>query len=284
MNAVGSFFRSIYKNKRAFVGFLILLIFVFSATLGSYLVPLDTTTRFSNRYLPPSWEYPLGTDMQGRSTFALLVHGSRDVLFIGFMSAIFAILLGFTLGALVGFVGGWVDRAVDFVANIFLTLPQVPVLLILSAFIKVSHPVTLSLIIGGLSWAQLARVVRSQIMSLKHREFISICRIMGFSNLYIIFVEMLPNLVSYLAISFIQSMQAAINMSTLLIMMGFAPFSVTHWGTLQAASQAAAAGSFAPKTLLYMFSPMVCFSLLSTACVLFASGLDEALNPRLRGH
>ena len=80
MNAVGSFFRSIYKNKRAFVGFLILLIFVFSATLGPYLVPLDTTTRFSNRYLPPYWEYPMGTDMQGRRTFALLVHCSLDVL------------------------------------------------------------------------------------------------------------------------------------------------------------------------------------------------------------
>ncbi|NLB39536.1 MAG: ABC transporter permease subunit, partial [Clostridiales bacterium] len=160
----------------------------------------------------------------------------------------------------------------------------IPILLVISAFIKISHPVMLSLVIAFLSWAQLCRVVRAQIMSLKNREFITICEVMGFKKLYIIFVEMLPNVVSYLAIAFIQGMQQAINMSTLLILMGFSPFTVTHWGTIQATATAAAAGAFSPKTLLYLFSPMVCFSLLSTACVLFASGLDEALNPRLRGH
>ena len=283
MKAIGSFFVSIYRNKRAFLGFLILLMFAFFATVGPSLFPLKSAG-FGNRYQGISWEYPLGTDYRGNDTFAQLVHGSRDVLSIGLMAAFFSMLIGFTLGALAGFIGGWVDRIVEFVANIFLTLPQIPVLLIISAFISVSSNVVLALVIAFMSWAQLCRVVRSQIMSLKNREFISICRVMGFNNFYIIFVEMLPNLVSYLAIAFIQSMQSAINMSTLLIMMGFAPFSATHWGTLQATAQAAAGGAFAPKMLLFLFAPMACFSLLSTACVLFASGLDEALNPRLRGH
>ncbi len=93
--------------------------------------------------------------------------------------------------------GGWVDRIIEFIANIFLTLPQIPVLLILSAFISVSNQLVMSLIIAFLSWAQLCRMVRSQMMSLKNREFISVCRVMGFSKLYIIVVEMLPNMVSY---------------------------------------------------------------------------------------
>lgn len=283
MRALGSFFVSIYRNKRSFVGFLILMMFVFFATVGPEIITIKEFG-FSGRYQGPSWEHILGTDYQGRDIFGLLVHGSRDVLYIGFCSALFSIIIGFLLGAIAGFVGGWVDRIIEFVANIFLTLPQIPVLLIISAFISVSNQLVMSLIIAFLSWAQLCRMVRSQMMSLKKREFISVCRVMGFSKLYIIVVEMLPNMVSYLAIAFIQSMQSAINMSTLLIMMGFAPFSASHWGTLQTTAQNAAAGAFAPKMLLFLFSPMACFALLSTSCVLFASGLDEALNPRLRGH
>ena len=282
MRAIGSFFVSIYRNKRAFIGFMILIMFAFFATVGPNIIPIKEFG-FMERYKGPSLEHILGTDYQGRDIFGLLVHGSRDVLSIGVTAAAFAILIGFLLGALAGFAGGWVDRIIEFTANIFLTLPQIPILLIISAFISVANTVVMSLVIAFLSWAQLCRMVRSQIMSLKNREFISVCRVMGFSRLYIIFVEMLPNVISYLVIAFIQAMQSSINMSTLLIMLGFAPFTASHWGTLQTTAQNAAAGAFAPKMLLFLFSPMACFALLSTACVLFASGLDEALNPRLRG-
>ena len=172
------------------------MMFVFFATVGPEIIPIREFG-FSGRYQGPSWEHILGTDYQGRDIFGLLVHGSRDVLYIGFCSALFSILIGFLLGAIAGFVGGWVDRIIEFIANIFLTLPQIPVLLILSAFISVSNQLVMSLIIAFLSWAQLCRMVRSQMMSLKNREFISVCRVMGFSKLYIIVVEMLPNMVSY---------------------------------------------------------------------------------------
>jgi peptide/nickel transport system permease protein len=281
MKAIGSFFLSIYKNKRAFTGFIILMMFIIMATIGPELITIEKGS-FGNRYKGISREHILGTDYQGRDTFALVVHGSRDVLSIGVLTAIFSMTLGFLIGSLAGFVGGWLDRAIEFLANVFLTLPQIPVLLIISAFVPVSNKLVMALVIAFLSWAQLARMVRSQIMSLKHREFISVYRVMGFSSLHIIVVEMLPNMISYLAIAFIQNMQSAINMSTLLIMLGFAPFSASHWGTLQMTAQNAAAGAFAPKMLLFLFTPMACFALLSTSCVLFASGLDEALNPRLR--
>ena len=283
MKAIGSFFVSIYRNKRAFAGFLILMMFVFFATIGPNIIEIRNFG-FSERYKGPSWEHILGTDYQGRDIFALLVHGSRDVLSIGALAACFSMVLGFLLGSFAGFAGGWVDRLIDFLANVFLTLPQIPVLLILSAFIPVSSKVVMAMVIAFLSWAQLCRMVRAQVMSLKNREFISVYQVMGFSRLYIIVVEMLPNMVSYLAIAFIQNMTASINMSTLLIMLGFAPFSPSHWGTLQTTAQNAAAGAFAPKMLIFLFAPMACFALLSTSCVLFASGLDEALNPRLRRH
>jgi peptide/nickel transport system permease protein len=284
MGAVKSFFLSICRNRRAFAGFLILSAFILVAIVGPLVCTLDMKTDFARRYLSPSFDHLLGTDYVGRDILIQLVYGARDVLFIGILGALGTILVGFTIGAVAGFSGRSIDGLIMFVTNLFLTIPRFPVMLILAAFIKLSHPLILVGVIASLSWASLARSIRSQILSLKQREFITVCTVMGYNRFQIIFSELLPNLVSYLAISFVYAMQGAINDSSILIMMGFAPFAPTHWGTIQNIAISQAAGAFEPKTFIYLFSPIVCFTLLQTASVFFAGGLDEALNPRLRSH
>lgn len=284
MSPIRSFFISIYRNKRAFVGFVVLSVFLLAAVFGPMVSKLDTETDFSQRYQPPSSEHLLGTDYVGRDILVQLVYGARDVLFIGILGALGTVVIGFSIGALAGFSGRRTDSVIMFVTNLLLTIPTFPIMLILSAFIKVSHPLVLIGIIAALSWASLARAIRSQILSLKQREFITVCTVMGYNRFQIIFTELLPNLASYLAISFVYAMQSAINSSTVLIMLGFAPFAPTHWGTIQNIAISQAAGAFEPKTLIYLFSPIVCFTLLQTSGFFFASGLDDALNPRLRSH
>jgi peptide/nickel transport system permease protein len=284
MDTVKSFFVTIYRNKRAFVGFVILAAFILTAAVGPMVCTLDVKTDFARRYLSPSFEHLLGTDYVGRDLLVQLVYGARDVLFIGILGGLATVLVGFTLGAVSGFSGKRLDGSIMFVTNLFLTIPRFPVMLILAAFITISHPLILVAIIAALSWASLARSIRSQILSLKQREFITVCTVMGYNRFQIIFSELLPNLTSYLAISFVYAMQGAINDSSILILMGFAPFAPTHWGTIQNIAISQAAGAFEPKTFIYLFSPIVCFTLLQTASVFFAGGLDEALNPRLRSH
>jgi peptide/nickel transport system permease protein len=284
MGALKSFFRSIYRNRRAFVGFLILSAFILVAIVGPLCCSLDLKTDFAKRYQAPSWAHWLGTDYVGRDILVQLVYGARDVLFIGILGGLATVLVGFTIGAIAGYSGRRLDGLIMFVTNLFLTIPRFPIMLILSAFIKLSHPLILVGIIAALSWSSLARSIRSQILSLKQREFITVCTVMGYNRFQIIFSELLPNLVSYLAISFVYAMQGAINDSSILIMMGFAPFAPTHWGTIQNIAISQAAGAFEPRTFIYLFSPIVCFTLLQTAGVFFAGGLDEALNPRLRSH
>jgi len=284
MDAVKSFFRTIYANRRAFVGFLILSVFILAAVFGPLVCTPDKTTDFAKRYLPPSIGHLLGTDYVGRDILVQLVYGARDVLFIGILGGLATLLAGFTIGALSGYSGRSLDGGIMFVTNLFLTIPRFPIMLILSAFIKLSHPLMLVGVIACLSWASLACSVRSQILSLKQREFITVCTVMGYNRFQIIFSELLPNLVSYLAISFVYAMQNAVSDSSMLILMGFAPFAPTHWGTIQNIAISQAAGAFEPRTFIYLFSPIVCFTLLQTASVFFASGLDEALNPRLRKH
>ncbi|MEI6809092.1 MAG: ABC transporter permease [bacterium] len=284
MDAVKSFFVSIYGNKRAFAGFLVLSALVLIAAIGPLVFTLDTGTDFEGRYAPPSFHHLLGTDYVGRDLFIQLVYGARDVLIIGILGGLATVVLGFTIGAVAGYSSPSVDGKIMFVTNLFLTVPSFSLMIILAAFIKLSHPLILVAVIAGLSWASLARSVRSQILSLKHREFITVCNVMGYNRFQIIFSELLPNLVSYLAIAFVEAMRGAVNSSSMLILMGFAPFAPTHWGTIQNIAISQAAGAFEPKTLIYLFSPIVCFTLLQTASVFFAGGLDEALNPRLRKH
>lgn len=284
MGAVKSFFVSICRNRRAFVGFVVLSALILVAIVGPLVCTLDMKTDFARRYLSPSFGHLLGTDYVGRDIMIQLVYGARDVLFIGILGALGTVLVGFTIGAVAGFSGPKIDGMIMFVTNLFLTIPRFPVMLILAAFIKLSHPLILVGVIASLSWASLARSIRSQILSLKQREFITVCTVMGYNRFQIIFSELLPNLVSYLAISFVYAMQGAINDSSMLILMGFAPFAPTHWGTIQNVAISQAAGAFEPKTFIYLFSPIVCFTVLQTASVFFAGGLDEAFNPRLRSH
>ncbi|MCL2060742.1 MAG: ABC transporter permease [Oscillospiraceae bacterium] len=282
MKGAASFFRTIFNNKQAFAGMIILILFFLMATLGPVFIELKTETDFMNRYQPPSFRHPMGTDHVGRDTFAQIAHGSRDVLLIGVITAFFAITMGFIIGALAGFAGGKTDTILMFIASMFITIPAFPIQLSLTAMISVRSPFVMAGIIAAFGWAGLSRAIRAQILSQKRRDYILICRIMGLGNRHIIFKEMLPNLAPYLSITFVHSMQSAIMASVALMMMGFAPFSSTHWGTMLNLAITQTAGAIEPRTMFFLFSPIVCFILLQTGCIFFASGLDEALNPRLR--
>lgn len=280
---VKNFFRIIYENKKSFVGLIILIIFAIMATIGPEVINLDLSIKFSERYQGISAQHLLGTDFGGRDTFAQMVHGSREVLTVGALAAIFTISIGFIIGAVSGLLGGWFDVAIMFITNLFLTIPSFPIMMIMSALVKIDNPIMFAFILSIWSWGGLARSIRSQILSLKHRDFIVACRIMGMSTRHIVFKEIMPNLVSYIAINFIQIMQGAIISSVGIMTLGFAPYSPTNWGMMLNLAIQNTGGMFNSSGYLYLAAPIVCLGLFQMGCIFFANGVDEALNPRLRG-
>ncbi|MGK9250124.1 ABC transporter permease [Paenibacillus humicus] len=278
------FWRTIYRNKKSFSGVIILALFIFMAIFGPMLASLDMTVKFDNRYASPSWSHWLGTDYGGRDTLLQLVYGSRDVLTIGLFAALFTLVIGFVVGAVSGFAGGRTDTALMFVTNLFLTIPSFPVLMIVAALVQIKNPVAFSFILAVWSWAPLARAVRSQLLSLKNREFIVACRIMGLRMPYILSREILPNLTPYLAINFIMAAQGAIVASVGLMMLGLAPYSPTNWGMMIQLAVQNTGGIFNPKGYIYLISPILCLGLFQMSCIFFSNGLEEALNPRLRSN
>lgn len=276
-------FLILYRNRRAFAGFLILLGFLFMATVGPYLVPLDMTAQYDRRYLPPSPAHPLGTDFVGRDTFALIVHGSRDVLSIAFLAAVFTVAIALAVGMVAGLQGGIVDVVLMLLTNTILTVPKFPVMLVFATVFRVKDPVSLAVILSVWAWGGLARAVRSQILSLKEREFIEAARVLGLSLYHIVSRELLPNIMPYVAINFLYIMKDAITASVGLMLLGIIPFSASNWGMMLNLATKQAGAIYVPQGLYYALAPMVAIILFQLGALFFAHGLDEVFNPRLRG-
>ncbi len=276
--------RTFLSNKRAMVGAVILFLYLFMATAGPYTVKMDTSYHYEERFLPPSLKHPLGTDYVGRDVFAEIVHGSRDVLLTAALAATFAILIAITVGILAGLVGGVVDQALMMLVNIMLTIPQLPVMLIFAAVFKVSDPFSFALILAIWMWPALARAVRSQVLSLRERDFIEAARILRLGVFHIVFKEILPNIMPYVAINFVSIMRWAIVSSVAIIFLGLAPFSATNWGMMLNLATFQTGAIYVPRALSYVLSPLLAIMLLQLGGYFFASGLEEIFNPRLRAH
>ena len=291
LSAVGHFFgelgcslakglRKFFSNGKTIVGFAILVFFVLVAIFGPLLFPYNSDTDMANSYLMPSWEHPFGTDWLGRDVFRQVIAGTGSVLEIAFYPAVFTVVIGTVLGIVSGYLGGWVDKVIMAVTNIFLSIPSFPIYLLLAAIVTINTPVSLSVIISIWSWAGLCRAVRVQIMSLKERDFIQICTVMHMSKAHIIFRELLPNVFSYIAINFVMAMRNAIMASVGIMLVGLAAYDPTNWGAIINAARTK--GLMNVKNIYILLYPLICIIVFQISTLLLANGLDETLNPRLK--
>lgn len=274
--------RATVRNKVALFGAVILLAYLLMATIGPLVVHLDTVTRWEYRFQPPSWEHPLGTDHLGKDTFAQIVHGSRDVLGIAVITALFSILIAISIGAVSGYTGGKVDAVLNGGINVFLTIPPLPVMLIAAALFAVTDVVGFALLLAVWMWPGLARAVRAQILTLKEREFAEASRCLGLGTFHIVFRELIPNLMPYITIEFVRLIRGAVTASVGIMLLGLAPFSPTNWGVMLNLAMFHTGAVFVPKAIFYVLSPMAAIVILQLGSLCFARGMEEVLNPRLR--
>ena len=282
VNLYYNILRPIFKNRRALVGFTILMGFVVMAIVGPLVVPLNLKTNWKERFKPPSLEHLLGTDYGGRDIFQQIVHGSRDVLLIAALSALFAILLAVTIGITSGFLGGAVDVVLMGITDIFLTIPSFPVMMAIAAVLKVRDPFSFAAVISIWMWAGLARSIRAEVLSLKQKEFIEAAKILGLGTFHIVFREIMPNIMPYIAINFITMMRAAITASVGIMFLGIVPFKITHWGVMLNLAMFQYGAVYVPEGVHYALAPLLCIVLLEYGAVSLSHGLEEIFNPRLK--
>jgi peptide/nickel transport system permease protein len=275
------FFRLMARNRLGFAGFLIIVLYFVVSFLGPLVIPVDDTTKVDRIFERPSWRHPLGMDHQGRDVLSQVVNGGRDILTTALLTALISTAIGITLGALASVIGGGVDNLLVMVADIFMAVPQFPLLVVLAGFIQVSSMAVLALILAVLSWPGLFRAVRAQVLSLRERDYVEAAVLLGLGTWHIIFKEILPNMMSYIAISFAFSMTSAIYQQTGLVLLGLVPFSSHNWGVMISIAWTRGA-IFYRDAAVYILAPVFTIAVFQLAMVWMTRSLEEVFNPRLR--
>lgn len=273
--------RILWADKAALVGGIIVAGYLVLAIIGPYIVHVSHVQNPSNSYLPPSLRHPLGTDFFGQGILAELVVGTRPIMEVGILAAVVTVFLGVVVGLVTGYVGGALDAVLMRVVDIFLTIPGLPLIIVIASVIHTTSPVILAMILSVTAWAGLARAVRSQAMSLRSVDFMEAARVQGLPLTNIVARQLLPNVGPYVAIHFLLDVTGAIYAEVGLFLLGIAPISGTNWGIMINTAMTNGA-LYTTKSMMYLFSPMAAIVILQVSFVFFSRALDSLFNPRLR--
>ncbi len=274
------FLWALIRNRIAIVGLIIVVFFGILALVGPLLVgPYPTTFDKDDPLLEPSDRHPLGTDIQGFDNLVILVYGSRISLIIGFVSAAVAMVMGTLIGLLGGFYGGAVDQLFARFTDFFLVIPWLPFAIVLSVILGPSLTTTITAI-AIVSWPTTARVVRSQVLTLRERLFIERARAIGAGSGHILFRHILPNVMPLVFAQAVLTISVAIFTEAFLSFFGLGPPGTISWGKMIEDSWTALA--LLRGMWWYFGPPGLSITLVVLGFSMLSYGLEEILNPRLK--
>jgi peptide/nickel transport system permease protein len=269
------------------VSLFILAVLVLGVILGplAWRVPIDEID-FTARLEGPSWAHPMGTDDLGQDILARVLYGGRISLAVGFAAMMVAIFVGVLVGAVAGMAGGRIDAALMWLTDLFLSLPQLPLLLLIiylfrDALTEVVGPelgvfILIVIIIGGFNWMQVARLVRAQFFSLREKEFVEAARALGASRMRLVLRHILPNALGPVIVAATIDIAAAIIAESTLSFLGLGfPPDVPTWGRLL--FDAKDNLDFAPHWAIFP-GAMIFLTVLSINFI--GDGLRDAFDPR----
>ena len=282
LGLVAAWLANLFRHDKAgFLGLVSVVFFVSLAVLGPLVVPEPGKPDVTKIYQPPSLEHLLGTDYEGRDVLAQVLRGGRSIILVAVLAALLSTAIAITFGSLAAYLGGTVDSVTGLATDVVLTVPQFPLLVVLSAFVKLDRPWLLALLIGLLSWPTLLRAVRAQVLSLKEREYVEAARALGLSTFHILFREILPNMAPYIVMSFTIGVTAAMYAQVGLYFLGLAPLAGENWGIMLNLAWIRGA-IFFKDSVLYILAPVLAIALLQLSLVTAARSLEGLFNPRLR--
>jgi len=277
---MAEFLRAFLLNRKAAVGLAIIILYVIVALAAPLITAYDPNKRVARPHQPPSIENVMGSTRMGRDVYTQLVWGTRTSLAVGFLAGLIVTALGTVIGVTAGYFGGKIDEVLNFATNIVLVIPQLPLLLVLAAFIGEAGPLVIALIIGLTSWGWGARVTRAQALSLRRREFIEASRGLGEPAWRMILFELLPNLLSIISLNFIGSVIYTIITEATLEFLGLGDPLAVSWGTMLYNAQITAAISVGAWWEL--LAPCAAIATIGIGLSLVNFGVDEVSNPRVR--
>lgn len=233
------------------------------------------------RFGEPTWDHPLGTESNGRDMLAVLLVGAPRSLSIGLIAASVGMFIGILLGFTAGYMGGWVDSVIRTISDSIIVIPALAVLIVIAAYVRTVSIESMALLLALFAWPAPTRYIRAQVLSMRERGYVNMARISGASSFDIMFKEMMPNMLPYLAASFTGNVSGAILAASSLEALGLGPTRIPTLGmTIFYAIRAAA---ILRGMWWWWGPPILILIILFTGLFLMNIGLDEIANPRLRG-
>jgi peptide/nickel transport system permease protein len=275
------FWAAFRKDKMGMAGLVILVFFAAVAIFALFADKTGTevTKATGPRFASPSLEYPLGTDDQGRSVLTLVIQGAPVSLLVGLTATVITMFIGSIVGLVAGFRGSWIDVVLMRITDWGLVIPWL-VLAIALASIFGQNLSIIILVIGLTTWPSTARLVRSQVLSVRERPYVERSRALGASNSYLISRHILPNVMPVIMANTVLIVAIAILSETALSFLGLGdPLSVS-WGQILEQAQDGAAAT--RGAWWWLGAPGVCIVLVVLAFTLIGFALDQIINPRLR--
>ena len=271
------------RNKGMAIGSFILLMLVIFTVYGTFTADLKHAYPLSVRSKqPPSWEYPLGTDFFGRDLYVAMVVGLRETAIIGLLAGAVGTLIGVVLGFISAYFGGWLDFSIKGICQILIPIPALLIQVIIAGSLDKRDVTiyTMAFVVVLLSWMGTTLVIRAQVLTMKERQFVSVAKLSGMGDVGIIFSEILPNLLPFIAAQFVNMCFYAVFASFFLAVLGLGPLREPLLGNTIWAAQGQSA--FFNGWWWWPMAPAVALVLILGSLALINMGMDELANPRVR--
>ncbi len=276
------------RSPKIVVGMCLSVVFLLLAIVGPLVAPYNPSTSVSTTNgtpMPPSAAHLLGTTQVQQDVLSQLLVGGRSTILVSLIAGVAATALAVLFGLSAGYFGGWGDDLLSMLANIFLVLPALPLLIVIFGFLgKGASPndAVIGVIIAITGWAFGARQLRAQTLSMRSRDFVDSARIIGEKSWRIMAFEILPNLIPVVATSFLFTVIYGVGTYTALSFLGVLSTSHWSWGTMLYWAQSAQAAQQVHLEWWWFLPPGLAVGLFGTGLALLNFGIDEFVNPRLR--
>jgi peptide/nickel transport system permease protein len=272
---------AIGANKMLVAGiFVLLLVLLFGVAGSGFVTRAQADVGAGRPARPPDLQHLLGTDQQGRDVLANLIFGTPATLKIGVIAGIIGVTVGTLLGLYAGYVGGAGDAVIRLLIDVFLTIPNLMVLIVIASMLSGVSVEQMGLIIAAWAWMWPARTVRSQVLTIRERAYVQVSRLNGMSSLAIIVRELMPNLLPFVAASLVGTIAAAILASIGLSALGLGPQNepslglTIYWAIFY--------GALIRQLWWWFVPPIIVTIVLFVGLFMTTAGLDKIANPRLR--
>lgn len=269
-----------HGNPPAIIGGFLMTIILLGALFAPVLSTHDPDKRVARPHVAPSADHILGSTRNGRDVYSQVLQGARKTLSVALFAGIIATVIAVSVGVTSGYFGGKIDEWMNFATNVFLVFPQLPLLIVLAAFLGQVSSVVIAVLLGVTSWPWGARVIRSQTMAIRSKEFIISAEVMGESKVRIILVEILPNLISIVFGGFLGTVIYAMGAEAALGFLGLGDATEVSWGSMLYWAQVSS--SLYTGAWWEMIVPAIALALTGGALALINMSIDQVSNPKLK--